>query len=126
MGFMRVKLAGRGRKRVVILLEFVLLSTLLPAQQGDYTFHARTEMVLVNVTVRDKSGRLVRDLKPSDFVLQEDGKAQKIASFDVENTDAIFPAEVTQAKVLSAAPPSTKEEPPSAAEAQEPFKDRRL
>ena len=40
----------------------------LPAQQqADYTFHAQTDLVLVNVTVRDKNGNFVRGLKPEDF-----------------------------------------------------------
>ena len=37
------------------------------AQQAGYTFRADTELVLVNVSVRDKSGNLVSDLKPEDF-----------------------------------------------------------
>ncbi len=58
------------------------------AQEIDYTFHAQTELVLVNVSVRDKNGNFVRDLKPEDFTILEDGKPQKIVSFDLENIDA--------------------------------------
>ena len=32
----------------------------------------------MNVTVRDKNGNLVRDLKPEDFTVLEDNKPQKI------------------------------------------------
>ena len=60
--------------------------SLLPAQDTDYTFRSKTEIVLVNVTVRDKNGNFVRDLKPEDFSLLEDNKPQKVASFDIENT----------------------------------------
>ena len=35
----------------------------------DYTFRAKTELVLVNVTVRDKNGNPVRDLKREDFTV---------------------------------------------------------
>ena len=76
------------------ILGLIFLATLgLPCvaqqQQQSYTFKSRTEMVLVNATVRDKSGRFIRDLKQDDFVLLEDGKPQQIASFDVENVDAL-------------------------------------
>ncbi len=72
--------------------------------QTDYTFHAETELVLVNVTVRDKSGKVVRDMKPEDFQIKEDGKLQQIVSFDIENTDAIPALDVAQAKPLDNSP----------------------
>ena len=59
-----------------------------PEAQGpehQYTFKVNSELVLVNVTVRDKSGKLVRDLKRGDFTVQEDGKTQKLESFDVQD-----------------------------------------
>src|SRR4051812_27852803 len=49
-------------------------------QQGLYRFKVTSDLVLVSVTVRDKRGNLVRDLKQSDFTIAEDGKAQKISS----------------------------------------------
>jgi VWFA-related protein len=60
----------------------------LPSSQGPearYTIKVNSELVLVNVTVRDKSGKLVRDLKPEDFTVQEDGKRQKLESFDIQD-----------------------------------------
>ena len=56
-------------------------------QQGLYKFHVTSDLVLVSVTARDKSGQLVRDLKESDFTVLEDGKAQHLQSFDIENVD---------------------------------------
>jgi VWFA-related protein len=55
------------------------------AQQSEYTFKTQAELVLVNVSVRDRNGNLVRDLKPEDFTVLEDNKPQKILSFDTEN-----------------------------------------
>jgi VWFA-related protein len=108
-----------------LLLAIVLLSSYLPSQT-DYTFHAETELVLVNVTVRDKSGKFVAGLKPEDFQIKEDGKTQKVISFDIENTDAIPSLDVAQAKPLDNLPTTTPNpagpKPASAAE----FKDRRL
>jgi VWFA-related protein len=44
--------------------------------------------VLTNVVVRDKkTGEVVKGLKASDFTVFENGKLQKIASFDYQNVD---------------------------------------
>ena len=117
----------QATKLQTVLLAIVLLSSYLPSQT-DYTFHAETELVLVNVTVRDKTGRFIRDLKPEDFEVKEDGKAQKVVSFDVENTDAIPAFEFTQASqpnTLPDQPSNPKVALPANAGAQQ-FKDRRL
>ena len=45
------------------------------------TIGANTRMVLVDVVVTDKKGQPVTDLKPEDFILEENGKRQKIAAF---------------------------------------------
>jgi hypothetical protein len=37
------------------------------------SFRVRTDVVSVDVVVRDKSGAVVRDLKPDDFEIREDG-----------------------------------------------------
>lgn len=115
---------------MAVLLQFTLVTPSLPAQQQDnYTFHAETEIVLVNVSVRDKSGNFVRNLKAEDFKITEDGKLQKILSFDTENTDVVPPASVAQAP----GPTEKKAEPtPAIPAAKAPqseaefFKDRRL
>ncbi len=48
--------------------------------------------MLVSVTVRDKKGALVRGLKQSDFTVLEDGKPQRIQSFDIEDVDNYVPS----------------------------------
>ena len=56
--------------------------------QGGYTLSVNANIVLTNVVVRDKkTGALIKDLKASDFQILENGKPQKIASFDYENVD---------------------------------------
>ena len=55
------------------------------------TFTSTTSLVVVDVTVRDKSGTLVEGLKQNDFTLLEDGKSQKISVFEFEKL-AIDPA----------------------------------
>ena len=86
-------------KLFAVLLVLVFLGSYLPSQT-DYTFHAETELVLVNVTVRDKTGKFVRDMKPEDFQVKEDGKPQQIVSFDIENTDAVPNARCDSGKAV--------------------------
>ena len=79
----------------------MLLCPPLPSQQqSGYVFHAESDLVLVNVTVRDKSGNFVPGLKPENFTILEDNKPQKIVSFDVENVDAVPAPDVAQVKPL--------------------------
>jgi len=115
----------RAHKLFAILLVLVCLGSYLPSQT-DYTFHAESELVLVNVTVRDKTGKFVRDMKPEDFQVKEDGKPQQIVSFDIENTDAVPALDVAQAKSSDSLPtPSPNSVGPRPA-ANSEFKDRRL
>ncbi len=65
----------------------LLCPDLAVAQQAGYTFKAQTELVLVDISARDKSGNLVRDLKPEDFTVLEDNKPQKVSTFDIENLE---------------------------------------
>jgi len=58
-----------------------------------------SELVLANVVVHDKTGKLVRDLKKENFTLYEDGKKQEISTFDVENVDALITAGAAEATV---------------------------
>ena len=48
-----------------VALVIVMLCTGVSSQESssEYTFRSRTELVLVNVTVRDKNSNPVRDLK---------------------------------------------------------------
>jgi VWFA-related protein len=77
-----------------------------PAQQPQYRVHVTSELVLVNVVVRDKKGNLVRDLKKDDFTLLEDGKRQAISTFDFENVDELATAGAAETTVSGTAPDS--------------------
>src|SRR5881394_1040776 len=57
--------------------------------QSTPVFRANTELVLVNVVVRDKGGKVVRGLTASDFIVSEDDKPQSITSFDFEELDTL-------------------------------------
>jgi VWFA-related protein len=59
-----------------------------PDSSGNFTMKVQTDIVLTNVVVRDKkTGEVIKGLKPGDFTILENGKQQKIASFDYQNVD---------------------------------------
>src|SRR5947209_5440134 len=94
-------------------------------QSPQYRVRVTSELVLVNVVVRDKKGNLVRDLKKEDFTLMEDGKKQAISTFDFENVDVLKTAGAAEPTVSGAAPDSGllhSNEQPAALNAR----DRRL
>src|ERR1043166_3081236 len=113
-----------ARKLLSLYLCCAFLCSSLPAQT-DYVFRSKTEILLVNVTVRDKDGNFIRNLKAEDFTVLENKKPQKVLSFDLENTDAVATNNVAQVKVLGNVPATTvvadKLTTPAAA-----FKDRRM
>jgi VWFA-related protein len=100
------------------------------SSQGQFTLKTSTEVVLVNVTVRDKNDNFIKDVKQQDFSILEDGKKQEIISIDVENTDSVVTAESPTTQVLgnlSLNPPpnaSSTAKPKPANESE--LKDRRL
>src|SRR5437762_11576754 len=48
-------------------------------------FRQGTELILVNVVVRDTRGVVVRGLTKDDFSIREDNKPQTISTFDFED-----------------------------------------
>jgi VWFA-related protein len=120
----------RLTRRTRILVGWLQVALLWPAPssgQVDYTFHAQTEIVLVNVTVRDKSGRFVQDLRPQDFKLFEDGKPQQILSFDTETIGVqAAPPLLVGALPSALATPASPSKMTDTSAAKRPFKDHRL
>jgi len=58
-----------------------------PVPRGAFKFETTTQLVVVNVAVKDKSGKPVEGLKASDFTIAEDGKPQKIAVFEFQRLE---------------------------------------
>ncbi len=106
----------------------LVCASLTAQQEPDYTFKVSSELILVNVTVRDKSGNFVQGLKPENFAILEDNRPQKVVSFDLENVDAMVTQDVAQAKPLEgeAAKPANEAAKPATAATADQFKDRRL
>jgi len=67
----------------------------LPQQPtpGDFVLKSQTNVVLVDVRVHDKSGKLLPDLTPKDFRVFEDGVPQTITSFSLDNVEKLAQAE---------------------------------
>ena len=74
----------------------------LDGAQGRPVFRGGTQLVSVDVVVRDASGAVVRGLTAADFEVTEDGKAQDIRSFSFEEIKA-NPAPVETADLLAGA-----------------------
>ena len=62
----------------------IAANPLLPQQQQRPTFSITSNVVIVNVTVLDKNGKPIENLKKSDFQLFEDGKPQTLQSVDLQ------------------------------------------
>ncbi len=82
---MRISLCDLVRTVLLLLPLYAL------AQQDNApvpTIKVESNIVLTNVVVRDKkTGEVVKGLKASDFTILENGKPQRIASFDYQNVD---------------------------------------
>jgi hypothetical protein len=88
----RNRMAAAMRPALAAVLTGMMAGTPMVAQQqganGTFTLKVQSDIVLTNVVVRDKkTGEVVKGLKASDFTILENGKPQKIASFDYQNVD---------------------------------------
>ncbi len=71
------------------LIAFLLAG--IAAAQG-VKFESTTQLVVVNVAAKTKSGEPLENLKASDFTVTEDGKAQQIKVFEFQRLeDAVQP-----------------------------------
>ena len=79
-------------------LAFVLIAALAaPAQQppaapprfqdNGLKISVSTNLVVINVDIRDKSGKPIEGLKASDFVVTEDDKPQKVSVFEFQRLE---------------------------------------
>ena len=90
-----------------------------------FTIRSRTELVVVNVTARDHTGNVVKDLRAEDFTVLEENKSQNLSSFDTETTDAVALPEAEQVQLLKTAPAQVGTDV-SAVPATDAFRNHRL
>src|ERR1035437_8580518 len=73
----------RGRARPARRM-FTVLTLLVVSAGGQIRYTANASLVIVDVTVKDKSGKAIDSLSQNDFTVSEDGKQQKISVFEVQ------------------------------------------
>ena len=107
-------------KLIALAITFVAFQK-VPAQ---VTFQSETRLIIVNVSVKDKMGNPIANLKKEDFEITEDGKKQENAVFEFEklSNDLLTPVadEENGPKQLEervAAPKPAAPKPPPAAPA---------
>src|SRR5215831_15985937 len=95
------------------------------------TFKTTSNLVIINVFVRDKSGNVVEGLKKEDFRLVEDGKPQTIAVFEfqkLEEEAVLPPPPPPKLEARPAAPKPAEPKPPAAIKPSKPgevrYRDR--
>jgi len=69
-------------KRFTWIFFVVLLLPALAWAQDDEVVKVKSNLVNIDVIVKDKKGKFISDLKAEDFVVTENGQAQKIEFFD--------------------------------------------
>src|ERR1035441_2486893 len=55
--------------------------------KGTYKFEVNSQLVVVNVSAKDKNGAPLEGLKPADFTITEDGKAQQVKVFESQRLE---------------------------------------
>jgi VWFA-related protein len=101
--------ASRGRLALAGLAALSLATPAILAQQTTSqarppVFRSNTNLVRVDVVVRDKDGKVVKGLKDTDFLVLEDGKPQTVTSFTFQEiTTEALPADSAVTGLLSMA-----------------------
>jgi VWFA-related protein len=88
--------------------------------QSGFALKLNSDLVLTNVVARDaKTGELVRGLKQSDFTVSENGKPQRIASFDFQSVEMAAPLNEATISGLAAGTISSANKPVVVAKPEE-------
>ena len=78
------------------LIFFLLAVPLaLPAQAPEVTFRSTTSEVLLDFVARDKTGRVIRNLRPDELQVFENGVPQKLRHFEFVDGRSMAPAAAT-------------------------------
>jgi Ca-activated chloride channel family protein len=86
-GFSKARALKAPRSLAILLLCLFSAFALVRAQQDeDEVVRVESELVVLNVTVKDSAGRFARKLQKTDFRVLEDKKEQRISLFSVEET----------------------------------------
>lgn len=106
---------------------FLALAITLGAQDAPATFKSNTNLVIINVAVRDKSGKPIDNLKKEDFQLLEDGKPQAISVFELQRLESEVLPPIQKTLVPRSSPQPVIAQPESASRpSPERLRDHRL
>jgi VWFA-related protein len=76
-------------KKLIGIIAIALLTLPTFARQDDKPIKLQTDLVAVDVTVTDKEGNFLRNLKADDFVIYEDDVPQKLEFFEASEAAAL-------------------------------------
>ncbi|MDQ2950453.1 MAG: VWA domain-containing protein [Acidobacteriota bacterium] len=115
--------------RTILLAILLAVQPVLPQQRA--TFSTTTNIVIVNVTVLDRNGKPIENLKKDDFQIYEDGKLQKLQAVDLQHlANAVRPPIEQELKERDAQQPKGYNPDTEKASAQSDllskYQDRRL
>src|SRR5690349_9417384 len=101
MRFINLRLSAQICVSVLVLL--FTLAAHAQAQEQEDVVKVKSNLVNIDVIVKDKKGKYISDLKAEDFTITEDGQSQKIEFFDapVSRTETRKPSETTTAQVTT-------------------------
>jgi VWFA-related protein len=115
----------RGLRKLIL----PVLAIMALAQQTGVVFRATTNLVILDVFVRDRSGKEITGLTKEDFTVLEDGKPQVISVFEFQQLDAPQEAPEIRPPAPAAPAPATPARPQViniAAPGKIQYRDRRL
>src|SRR5579863_5313191 len=113
-------------KRLFFIPALFLLFANVEAQDASFT--ASANLVIIDASVRDRAGKVIPDLKKSDFTLFEDGKPQTISVFEFQGLegDTLLPAVPASKPVAETPATPAPKKPATAAAPVIRYQDRRL
>ncbi|MEO7649591.1 MAG: VWA domain-containing protein, partial [Bryobacteraceae bacterium] len=72
------------KRSLALLLTIVAAGQPPQKEEPMLTFKSASTLVVVNVSVRDRSGKPVEGMKQQDFTVTEDGKPQSVSVFEFQ------------------------------------------
>ena len=96
---------------VLVLLLLLTHAAHAQAQEQEDVVKVKSNLVSIDAIVKDKKGKYISDLKPEDFTITEDGRAQKIEFFDAPIVRIEIRKPGEPAVAAAPAPPTTPTAP---------------
>ena len=96
-------------RRFTRILLLVLLVQIVGQAQDDEVVKVKSNLVNIDVIVKDKKGKYISDLKAEDFVITENGQSQKLEFFDapLAHTETHKAGEAAGVEPAAPTPPTT-------------------